>query len=52
MYLSGIINAVEQEVSGIQGQSFVDNIGWWADGIDDKAAAAQLSGRQWHPLTG
>jgi len=42
-YLSGIFNEVERKVPGVSGLSFVDDIGWWADGKDDEAVAAKLS---------
>jgi hypothetical protein len=42
-YLSGIFDAVEQAVPGVSGLSFVDDIGWWAEGKDDEAVAAELS---------
>jgi len=42
-YLSGIFDEVEAAVPGIRGLSFVDDIGWWADGADDEAVAANLS---------
>jgi len=42
-YLSGIFGEVESAVLGIRGLSFVDDIGWWADGADDAAVAAKLS---------
>jgi len=41
-YLSGISDEVESAVP-VRGLSFVDDIGWWADGADDEAAAAKLS---------
>jgi len=42
-YLSGIFDEVESTAPGIRGLSFVDDIGWWADGTDDEAVAAKLS---------
>jgi len=42
-YLSGIFDEVEAAVPGIRGLSFVDDIVWWADGVDDKAVAAKLT---------
>jgi len=42
-YLSGIFDVVEAAVPGIYGLSFVDDIGWWADGTDEKAVADKLS---------
>jgi Reverse transcriptase (RNA-dependent DNA polymerase) len=42
-YLSGIFDAVVQAVPGISGLSFVDDIGWWAEGKDDEMVAAKLS---------
>ena len=43
-YLSGIFDEVEQKVPGVSGLSFVDDIGWWADGEDEEKVAANLSG--------
>jgi len=42
-YLSGIFEAVEKAVPGVSGLSFVDDIGWWAEGRDEEAVAAELS---------
>jgi len=42
MYLSGIFDEVERIVLGISGLSFVDDIGWCADGKGDEAVAAKL----------
>jgi len=42
-YLSGIFDEVERRVPGVSGLSFVDDIGWWAEGEDDEAMAAKLS---------
>ena len=42
-YLSGIFEAVEKAVTGVSGLSFVDDIGWWAEGCDEEAVAAKLS---------
>jgi len=42
-YLSGIFDVVEVAVPGIQGLSFVDDIGWWAAGADDEGVATKLS---------
>jgi len=42
-YLSGIFDEVERAVTGISGLSFVDDIGWWAEGEDDEAVATKLS---------
>ena len=42
-YLSGVFDEVERKVPGVSGLSFVDDIGWWADGNDDEAVAAKLS---------
>ena len=41
--LSGIFDAVEQAAPGSSGLSFVDDIGWWAEGRNDKEVAAKLS---------
>jgi len=43
IYLSGIFHAVEPAVPGINGLSFVDDIGWWAEGKDDEVVVAKLS---------
>jgi len=43
-FLSGIFGEVERAVPGITRLSFVDDNGWWADGKDNEAAAAKLSG--------
>jgi len=43
VYLSGIFDEVERKVPGITGLSFVDDIGWWADGKDDEVVTAKLS---------
>ena len=42
-YLLGIFDVVEAAVPGVHGLSFVDDIGWWADGPDDKAVAENIS---------
>ena len=42
-YLSGIFDAVEQAAPGSSGLSFVDDIGWCAEGRNDKEVAAKLS---------
>jgi len=42
-YLSGIFDAVEQVAPGSSGLSFIDDIGWWAEGRNDKEVAAKLS---------
>jgi len=42
-YPSGIFDEVEAAVPGIRGLSFVDDIGWWADGENDEAVAKKLS---------
>ena len=42
-YLSGIFDEVEAAVPGVRGLSFVDDISWWADGMDDKEVAAKLT---------
>jgi len=41
-YLSGF-GEVERTAPGIRELSFVNDIGWWADGEDEEAAAAKLS---------
>ena len=41
-YLSGIFDAVERAAPGIRGLSFVDDIGWWAEGRNDKEVATKL----------
>ena len=33
-YLSDVFDEVERKVPGVSGLSFVDDIGWWADGKD------------------
>ena len=35
---------MEQAAPGISGLSFVDDIGWWAEGKDDEEVTAKLSG--------
>ena len=45
-YLSEIFDVVEAAIPGIYGLSFVDDIGWWADGTDEKAVADKLSLQQ------
>jgi hypothetical protein len=42
-YLSGIFAEVERAVPGVRGLSFVDDIGWWAEGKGDQEVAAKLS---------
>jgi len=42
-YLSGVFDEVERRVPGVRGLSFVDDIGWWAEGKDDEAVAAKRS---------
>ena len=42
-YLSGIFEAVERTAPGISGPSFVDDIGWWAEGRNDEEVADRLS---------
>jgi len=42
-YLSDVFGEVEREVAGISVLSFVDDIGWWAEGNDEKEVAAKLS---------
>jgi len=42
-YLSGIFDEVERKVPGISGLSFVDDIGWRAEGKDEEAVAAKLT---------
>jgi len=42
-YLSGIFDTVEQAAPGSSGLSFVDDIGWWAEGRNEKEVAAKLS---------
>jgi len=42
-YLSGIFDAVEQAAPGNSGLSFIDDIGWWVEGRNDKEVAAKLS---------
>jgi len=42
-YLSGMFDEVERRVPGVSGLSFVDDIGWWAEGKDDEVVAAKLS---------
>jgi len=42
-YLSGIFNVVEQAAPGISGLSFVDDIGWLAEGKGEEEVAAKLS---------
>jgi len=42
-YLSGIFDEMKRAVPGVRGLSFVDDIGWWADGKDDDAVTAKLS---------
>ena len=42
-YLSGIFDTVEQAAPGSSGLSFADDIGWWAEGRNDKKVAAKLS---------
>jgi len=51
-YLSGIFEAVEQAVPGIRGLSFVDDIGWWADGRDEEAVELSSPKRQGPPTSG
>jgi len=42
-YLSDIFEEVEWKVPGIRRLSFVDDIGWWAEGKDEEAVAAKLT---------
>ena len=42
-YLSGIFEAVEKTAPGISRLSFVDDIGWWAEGRNDEEVANRLS---------
>jgi len=42
-YLSGIFDVVEQAAPGISGLSFVDDIGWLAEGKGEEEVAAKLS---------
>ena len=42
-YLSGIFEVVEQAATGISGLSFVDDIGWLAEGKGEEEVAAKLS---------
>jgi len=41
-YLSGIFDAVKKAVLGISGLSFINDIGWWAQGKNDEALVANL----------
>jgi len=41
-YLSGLFDKVEKAVPGVSGLSFVDDIGWLAEGKDEEAMAARL----------
>jgi len=38
-----IFDDVERSVQGVSGLSFVNDIGWWAEGKDEEAVAAKLS---------
>jgi len=42
-YLSGIFDVVERAAPGIRGLSFMDDIGWLAEGRNDKEVATKLS---------
>jgi len=44
-YPSGIFDEVEAAVPGILGLSFVDDISWWVEGMNDEEVAAKLSVR-------
>jgi hypothetical protein len=51
-YLSRIFNEVEQAAPGVSGQSFVDDIGWWAEGknaeeVTDKVSLAEAAAIEW-----
>jgi len=43
IYLSGIFDVVESAVPSVHGLSFVDDIGWWVAGTNNKEVAAKLS---------
>lgn len=38
-YLSGVFEEVERKVPGISGLSFVDDIGWWAEGKGEEVVS-------------
>jgi len=42
-YLSGIFDEVERTAAGVSGLSFVDDIGWWAEGKNAEEVAGKLS---------
>ena len=42
-YLSGIFDEVERAAPGVSGLSFVDDIGWWAEGKNAEEVANKLS---------
>jgi ribonuclease HI len=42
-YLSGIFDEVEKAAPGVSGLSFVDDIGWWAEGKNAEEVADKLS---------
>ena len=42
-YLTGIFEEVEAAAPGVRGLSFVDDISWWAEGVEDSEVAARLT---------
>ena len=48
-YLSGIFDEVERTAAGVSGLSFVDDIGWWAEGknAEGKLSLAAAAAIEW-----
>ena len=42
-YLSGIFDEVERTAAGVSGLTFVNDIGWWAEGKNAEEVASKLS---------
>jgi len=41
--LSGIFDEVERTAAGVSGLTFVNDIGWWAEGKNAEEVASKLS---------